>query len=262
MKSRIHKPSSKSKSEIAASDTTQKSTASTPGFRDSRPEAILQRKLQADANTSPQVMQLQAIQAMADRHAGQALSAPVVQRIKGLKKDKVSNTYSEVENGNEENVKVGRFGRKRKTLVEDDIEGAGTTTETGYHVLTLEKEEKQKDWEIMGSVLEWNDRTLCTRNNFKLPVSCIESSEHVIHHHHENKSKKMKKEEDLIPDHEQEEEKKVGLYFGEVKMVNTSNSKREERTIKNGYVANISRMLLISQIRNGLIMTLPRIALW
>jgi len=237
MNSRIHKPSSKSKSQIAISGTTQKSKASTPGFRDSRPEAILQRKLQDDANTSPQVMQLQAIQAMADSRALR-ISKSVVQRIKGKEDDKIERTYSEVENGNEENVKVGRFGRKRKTLVEDDIEGARTTTETGYQVLTLEEGEKKKEWEIMESVLKWKGNTLCTRNNFKLPVSCIESSEHVIHHHHQNK--KMKKDPELIPHHDQDEEKSVGLYFGKTKLVKIPNSKRKKRTTVNTYAANVS----------------------
>lgn len=264
MKSLIPKPVSKSKSQVASS-TTQKSKTSTTGFRDSRPEAIQQRKMQEAANTSPQVMQLQAIQAMADSHVLPASSKPVIQRIKGLKKDKVSTTYSEVENENEENVKVGRFGRKRKTLVEDNLEGAGTTTETGYQVLTLEEGEKQDSWEIMTSVLEWNNNTLCTRNKFNLPVSCIDSSEHVMHHHHENennKNKKRKKEEDIIPDYDPEKEielelerkrneknktkqeekdgKKVGLYFGKKKMVKIKNSEKKKPTIENTYVANIS----------------------
>lgn len=237
MKSLAAKPAPKSKSQAPTANAPQKSKAPTLGFRDSRPEAILQRKLQDAANTSPQVMQLQAMQAMADSRASQI---PVVQRIKGLKDDKIERTYSEVENGKETNHKVGRFGRKRKTLVEDDIEGAGTTTETGYQVLTLEKGEKKKEWEIMASVLEWDGNTLCTRNNFKLPVSCIESSEHVIHHHQQNKNKKRKKDPELIPHHDQDEEKSVGLYFGKTKLVKIPNSKRRKRTTVNTYVANVS----------------------
>jgi hypothetical protein len=215
MKSTLPNDLLKSKSQAASHTTTQNMKAATPEFSDKRPEAILQKKMQETANGSAQVMQLQALQAMANR-AQQASSKNVVQLIQGDKE--ITNTYSEVRIKKPEEEQDNKKKRKRddtdvdglktdeKTLVKKKVKGAGSTSEDGYRVLNLEEGEQQEDWQIMNSVLKWDEEgALCTRNNFNLPVSCIESAEHVIHH----------KDKEQIPNYKHgKKNKKVGLFFG------------------------------------------------
>lgn len=219
MKSTLPNDLLKSKSQAASHSTTQNRKAATPEFSDKRPEAILQKKMQEVANGSPQVMQLQALQAMANR-AAQTSPQNVVQLIQG--DNEITNTYSEVRikkteeeqdnkkkrkrESKKENTDVDGLDTNEKTLVEKKIKGAGSTSEDGYQVLNLEEGEQQEHWQIMDSVLEWHENgSLCTRNNFRLPVSCIESAEHVIHY----------KDEEHIPNYKHGKEKNVGLFFGE-----------------------------------------------
>lgn len=227
MKSTLPNDLLKSKSQAASHPTTQTMKAGPPAFSDRHPGSILQKKMQDAANASSQVMQLQDLQAMADRHTRQASSSAVVQRIKGEDKDEITNTYSEVGVKLSKNktyiTRVGKLPTKEKTLVKEKVYRAGTTDETGYKVLKLEEGEKQEDWTIMNSVLTWNeDGTLCTLNNFKLPVSCIESAEHVIYAYNKN--------EDYINDHNSKKKtKKVGLYFGELVEEGEEHDKKRKR---------------------------------
>jgi hypothetical protein len=236
MKSTLPNDLLKSKSQAASHHTTQQQKTAPQNFSDSRPEAILQKKMQEAANASTQVAQLQALQAMADKHTLQASSGAVVQRIKGEDEDEITNTYSEVKIDNEKNytTRVDGLKKTEKTLVEGVVKGkmVRTSDEVGYQVLHLEENEQKEDWIIMDSVLEWHDDTLCTRNNFSLPVSCIESSEHVIHHY--------KKDKNQIPNYDPKNKtKNVGLYFGEIDEENTKDKKRKRGTIKNQWVAEL-----------------------
>ncbi len=220
-----------SKSQAASHHSTQQMKTDNPEFFDKRPEAIMQKKMQETANASPQVLQGQALQAMANR-AQQASPQNVVQLIKGSRE--ITNTYSEVRVDDHENTDVDGLDTSEKTLVEEEFEGedVGSTSETGYQVLELEKGEKKTDWIIIDSVLKWRKDKLCTRNTFNLPVSCIESAEHIIHHH--------AKDDDEIPDYDPENKKKnVGLYFGEVTKENTKDKKRKREVTTNKQVAKL-----------------------
>lgn len=223
----------KSKSRAAANHSAQtsKTPVMAPG---SRPATVLQNKMQAAADTSSGVMQLHALQAMADKHHMPSSSQAVVQRIGG--KDLITNTYSEVgveRNGKKYVTNVDGFDTTEKKLVRRKLNDAGTTDETGYKVLFLDKDEEQEDWEIMNSVLTWDGNTLCTTDSFNLPVSCIETSEHVIYSHQIDKNK--------INDHDYAvETKNVGLYLGEVKKgQKKGDKKREIDTIENTLVGNL-----------------------
>lgn len=231
MKSTLPNDLLKSKSQAASDHSTQQAKTDSPESFDKRPEAIMQRKMQETANASPQVMQGQALQAMANR-AVQAAPQNVVQRIKG--DEEITNTYSEVRVDDNEDTDVEGLATSEKTLVEEEFEGedVGTTSETGYQVLKLEKGEKKTAWTILDSVLEWQEDKLCTRNTFNLPVSCIESAEHIIHHN--------AKDDDEIPDYDPKTKKKnVGLFFGEVTKENSKDKKRKREVTTNKQAAKL-----------------------
>jgi hypothetical protein len=220
----------KSESQAASHHSTQQLKTAPEKFSDKRPEAIRQKKMQEAANASTQVMQGQALQAMANR-AQQASPQNVAQLIKGDRE--ITNTYSEVRVSDRENTDVEGLRTSKKTLVEEEFEGEDvrSTSETGYQVLELEEGEKKTDWLIIDSILEWRDQKLCTRNNFSLPVSCIEAAEHVIHHH--------AKGHDEIPDYNRENKKNVGLFFGKVTKENSKQGKRKREVTTNKQAAKL-----------------------
>jgi hypothetical protein len=95
--------------------------------------------------------------------------------------EKQINYYWEKKNGNQkelESVSKEEYQRKKSK----------TADEEGYGIFKLEDRETKKDWKINEQVLQWeDDKTLSARKNFKLPVSCIESAEHIIHYANQTK---------------------------------------------------------------------------
>ncbi|WP_244931493.1 hypothetical protein [Nocardioides sp. W7] len=69
--------------------------------------------------------------------------------------------------------------KKYDAMVEDDDE-APVTEESGYVEFELEAGEKKGDWDIDPHVVAWNGTVLAAVRNFVLPVSCIESAEHIV----------------------------------------------------------------------------------
>jgi hypothetical protein len=116
-----------------------------------------------------------------------------VQRITTATR-KTVNRYMEVRGDDRENTDVEGLEREQRVLVkldkssydklDDDVR---TSAEEGYTVLQLEPKEKMSDWVINTKVLAW-DKSVSTKiklkaiRGFRLPISCIESTEHILHH--------------------------------------------------------------------------------
>lgn len=115
---------------------------------------------------------------------GQNFTMPVAQLIRGhgLR----TNNYKEVRIDDPDNTDVEDLDREEKTLVmtgndEMEDENVGMTEETGYTAFRLQAGEQQADWQIVPEILHWTaPMTLSVRRDFNLPVSCIESAEHII----------------------------------------------------------------------------------
>ncbi|PZD70867.1 hypothetical protein C1752_08861 [Acaryochloris thomasi RCC1774] len=121
-----------------------------------------------------------------------------------------SNYYREnvstVERDGEE-IEIYDLNTISKKKYDQASKGARVTKETGHTSIALQKGEKRKDWVINESVLEWNSiqKRFVAKRNFKLPVSCIESTEHIINYADEQKIEDWDKDD---------KNKKVNLYLG------------------------------------------------
>lgn len=108
-------------------------------------------------------------------HAISPAEAPdqVIRRIlpRGRKQ---YNRYEEVD---EELTKITK--KKYDAMVEDDEEAA-VTEESGYVAFELERGEKKSDWNIDDKVMAWQGNVLWAVREFQLPISCIESAEHIV----------------------------------------------------------------------------------
>jgi hypothetical protein len=129
----------------------------------------------------------------------------------------LNNTYKEVEKNDHSNIHVDHLGHDDRDLIYQNPTSygkvkAGKTWETGATVFDLDtvSGEKDTDWLINPHILQWgfSNTKLGAIQGFTLPVSCIESTEHIMHH-----SKNSKK----IPDYPDKSKKSVSLGFQNAK---------------------------------------------
>lgn len=136
-----------------------------------------------------------------------------VQRAKGDKRKK--NYYEEVDISKNKKPKLSLEKLKKKDYDLLDEESP-STDEGGYEKINLEKKKKDDisdNWSINANVLKWNNKKsqMEALRTFNLPVSCIESTEHIMHH-----TKNSKK----IPDFKSDNKKSVDLFFQNEKQEN------------------------------------------
>lgn len=149
-----------------------------------------------------------------DYHATPLFKVPAstVQRVKPA--NALDNIYKEVEKDNHTNIHVDLLGHDQRDLIPQKPNSynnvkAGKTWETGATVFDLDTGmgEKYTDWNINGHVLQWDYSytKLGAKQGFALPVSCIESTEHIMHHTQNSMN---------IPDYPDVSGKSVSLGFG------------------------------------------------
>lgn len=143
------------------------------------------------------------------------IPASPVQRVKPG--NALDNIYKEVEKGNHSNIHVDSLGSDQRDLIPQKGSSynnvkAGKTWETGATVFDLDtvSGEKYTDWIINPHVLQWgfSNTKLGAVQGFALPVSCIESTEHIMHHTKNSMN---------IPDYPDKSKKSVGLGFQNIK---------------------------------------------
>lgn len=177
---------------------------------DQRPEAAAQLKLQELADGSPQVMQLQKMQENA---------SPVVQLAKAKATSVKRNHYKEKYNGKVKITKKRPTKYDMLKISETDYNklaaNSRSTEEEGYTDIDLDGE-PATDWVINDRIVEFSGGTIQKKGSFKLPVSCIESAEHVV-----NYSKKS----GAIPDWKEGQKKSVDL------QLNNNNTGTNEKAL-------------------------------
>jgi len=90
------------------------------------------------------------------------------------------------------------------SLSEDDY----STEEKGYKSFLLNDSNDKPNWEINDKLMRWeNNNVLSKQGSLKLPVSCIESAEHIVNYGND----------DRIPDYDksQASDKNVDLYLSQ-----------------------------------------------
>lgn len=137
-----------------------------------------------------------------------------VQRVKGYKRK--SNYYEEVdisESHKKQKLSLEKLDEEEYNELDKD---SPSTEEFGFEEIkreTKNKKDKAENWDINTKVLKWNEDSskLLIVNKFKLPVSCIESTEHIMHHSLHSKK---------IPNFKSNKKKSVDLYFQNEKQEN------------------------------------------
>ncbi|MFN6486783.1 MULTISPECIES: hypothetical protein [unclassified Nostoc] len=111
-------------------------------------------------------------------------NSTVLQRVEEDKSTKQDNYYQEFYSNQPKK-------RRLDPITKDKYKKAKTATKTeepGYTGFKLENNEDANKWAINKNILKLSDdgKSLTAIRGFKLPVSCIESAEHIVHHGNNN----------------------------------------------------------------------------